>query len=99
MYHGVSIFRSSCLVFRHVVRRAHAVLLWCVLLVLSFWSGPVARWMAVKASAGNKITDNVGPLEVTAGDDSSACHESFKAVRKIHGDIQHSTTRVAAVHD
>ena len=39
--------------------------------------------MAVKASAGNKITDNVGPLEVTAGDDSSACHESFKAVRTI----------------
>eukprot|EP00752_Nemacystus_decipiens_P004173 g3816.t1 len=43
-------------------------------------AGPVSRWMAVKASAGNKITDNVGPLEVTAGGDASACYESFKRV-------------------
>lgn len=35
----------------------------------------------MKASAGNKITDNVGPLEVTAGGDPLACYESFKTVR------------------
>lgn len=39
--------------------------------------------MAVKASAGNKITDNVGALEITAGGDASACYESFKTVRTI----------------
>eukprot|EP00903_Cladosiphon_okamuranus_P018047 g16608.t1 len=45
-------------------------------------AGPVARWMAVKASVGHKITDNIGPLELTAGGDASACYESFKTVVK-----------------
>lgn len=35
----------------------------------------------MKASMGNKITDNVGPIDVTAGSDPQACYESFKAVR------------------
>ncbi|CAM9778395.1 unnamed protein product, partial [Ectocarpus sp. 12 AP-2014] len=43
-------------------------------------AGPVARWMAVKPSAGGKITDNITPLELTSGGDAKACHESFKAV-------------------
>ncbi|CAM9441202.1 unnamed protein product, partial [Ectocarpus sp. 8 AP-2014] len=43
-------------------------------------AGPVARWMAVKPSAGDKITDNIPPVELTSGDDAKACHESFKAV-------------------
>lgn len=38
--------------------------------------------MAVKAS-NNKITDNVGPVEITAGSDPQACYEAFKAVRTI----------------
>lgn len=52
-----------------------------------FSTGPVARWMAVKASAGDKITDNVGPLEVTAGGDALACYQSFKTVRSIKATI------------
>ncbi|CAM9825307.1 unnamed protein product [Scytosiphon promiscuus] len=45
-------------------------------------AGPVARWMAVKASAGSKVTDNVSPLVITTGDDAKACHESFKTAVK-----------------
>ncbi|CAN0426534.1 unnamed protein product, partial [Ectocarpus sp. 12 AP-2014] len=43
-------------------------------------AGPVARWMAVKPSAGGKITDNIPLVELTSSDNAKACHESFKAV-------------------
>lgn len=52
----------------------------CLVLFLSL-AGPVARWMAVKASAGNKITDNVETLEITAGGGPLDCYEAFKTVR------------------
>lgn len=50
--------------------------------------------MAVKASAGNKITDNVGPLEITAGGDPLACYESFKTVRSSEHNSSHDSCRI-----
>lgn len=72
----------------------YLVLLVLNCLIFLFPIGPVARWMAVKASVGNKITDNVGPLEITAGGDPLACYESFKTVRTIEmtADQVHSLT-------
>ncbi|CAM9801347.1 unnamed protein product [Pylaiella littoralis] len=45
-------------------------------------AGPVARWMAVEAGPGQNVTDNVPPIEITAGCDARACYESFRKVIK-----------------
>lgn len=51
-----------------------------VILVVLAFLGPVARWMAVKVGAGDGVTDNVPPIEITAGGNSKACYESFHKV-------------------
>ncbi len=52
--------------------------------------------MAVKAS-NNKITDNVGPVEITTGSDPQACYESFKAVRTAISPSQNTLLFVTTV--
>lgn len=47
---------------------------------MCFLTGPVARWMAVRADTGN-ISDQAGPLVMTAGPTTpKACQASFAKV-------------------